>query len=335
MNMSAEVRMPDVPVQPHMASLEMLFYYSKDQRTPCAGICPAGFPAQYYGGAFVAEHGSWNRAPRAGYEVIFIPTVNGHAAGEYDDFLTGFVTKDGQVWGRPVGVAVGNDGSLFVTDDGSRSVWHVTAQPAPSGLAAILAQMDAASVNFRSAQASIRKEQFEKIVHDITTETGTIYFLRNGATVQMGAKFDPPAAQTVEYKGDLVRLYTPSTNHVEQYSATGKDHAQVDTFVTLGFGGSGKDLARAWSITDQGSEQIVDGGKPVKVEKLDLVSKDPSVRNTFTHITIWIDPVRDVTLKQQYFAPGGDTNTVTYSNIRLNLPIDLKAYAIHCKGACN
>jgi glucose/arabinose dehydrogenase len=51
---------------------------------------------------------------------------NGHATGEYDDFLTGFVTADGQVWGRPVGVAVGNDGSLFVTDDGSRSVWHVT-----------------------------------------------------------------------------------------------------------------------------------------------------------------------------------------------------------------
>ena len=54
------------------------------------------------------------------------PCKNGHATGEYDDFLTGFVTADGQVWGRPVGVAVANDGSLFVTDDGSRSVWHVT-----------------------------------------------------------------------------------------------------------------------------------------------------------------------------------------------------------------
>ena len=209
------------------------------------------------------------------------------------------------------------------------------AQPAPSGLAAVLAQMDASSANFRSAQASLRKEQFEKIVHDTTTETGTIYFLRNGASVQMGAKFDPPAAQTVEYKGGLVRLYTPSTNHVEEYSAAGKDQAQVDTFVTLGFGGSGKDLARAWSITDQGPEQITDGGKPVKVEKLDLVSKDPSVRNTFTHIIIWIDPVRDVALKQESFAPGGDTNTVTYSNIRLNQPIDLKAYAIKCKGKCS
>jgi glucose/arabinose dehydrogenase len=84
------------------------------------------FPASYEGDAFAAEHGSWNRANRAGYEVIHIPMYDGHATGEYDDFLTGFVTPDGQVWGRPVGVAVAKDGSLFVTDDGSRSVWHVT-----------------------------------------------------------------------------------------------------------------------------------------------------------------------------------------------------------------
>jgi glucose/arabinose dehydrogenase len=114
-DMSGKVRTPDVLVQPHMASLEMVFYPGKGQ-----------FPSSYAGGAFAAEHGSWNRAPRAGYEVIYIPIVNGHATGEYDDFLTGFTTRDGHVWGRPVGVAVGNDGSLFVTDDGSRSVWRVT-----------------------------------------------------------------------------------------------------------------------------------------------------------------------------------------------------------------
>ena len=113
-DLSRQVRTPDVLVQPHMASLEMLFYPEK-----------GSFPAQYRGGAFAAEHGSWNRANRAGYNVIFIPMVNGKATGEYVDFLDGFVTKDGQVWGRPVGVTVGNDGSLFVTDDGTRSVWRV------------------------------------------------------------------------------------------------------------------------------------------------------------------------------------------------------------------
>jgi glucose/arabinose dehydrogenase len=115
-DMSAQVKTPDVLVQPHMASLEMTFYPAQKQQ----------FPASYDGDAFAAEHGSWNRANRAGYEVISIPMKDGHATGEYDDFLTGFVTADGQVWGRPVGVAVAKDGSLFVTDDGSRSVWHVT-----------------------------------------------------------------------------------------------------------------------------------------------------------------------------------------------------------------
>ena len=110
-----EVITPDVLVQPHMASLEMVFYPNK-----------GNFPQEFEGGAFAAEHGSWNRKNRAGYNVIFIPMKNGKATGEYDDFLDGFVTKDGQVWGRPVGVAVANDGSLFVTDDGTRSVWHVT-----------------------------------------------------------------------------------------------------------------------------------------------------------------------------------------------------------------
>jgi glucose/arabinose dehydrogenase len=131
-DMAAKVKTPDVLVQPHMASLEMVFYpmthhdlFPNDP--PVVVRAPSfNFPVEFHGRAFAAEHGSWNRKNRAGYEVISIPMKNGHATGEYDDFLTGFVTPDGHVWGRPVGVAVGNDGSLFVTDDGSRSVWHVT-----------------------------------------------------------------------------------------------------------------------------------------------------------------------------------------------------------------
>jgi len=115
-DLSSKVLTPDVIVQPHMASLQMTFYPTQKEQ----------FPASYDGDAFAAEHGSWNRANRAGYEVIRIPMKNGKATGENEDFLTGFVTADGQVWGRPVGVTVAKDGSLFVTDDGTRSVWHVT-----------------------------------------------------------------------------------------------------------------------------------------------------------------------------------------------------------------
>ncbi|HEU0049038.1 MAG TPA: hypothetical protein VFQ43_15715, partial [Nitrososphaera sp.] len=75
---------------------------------------------------FAAEHGSWNRHKRSGYEVIRVPLKKGRATGEYEDFLTGFTTDDGNVWGRPVGVAVGSDGSLFVTDDASNSIWRVS-----------------------------------------------------------------------------------------------------------------------------------------------------------------------------------------------------------------
>ena len=114
--LKAKVLTPDVLMQPHMASLEMVFYPEAH----------ASFPAEYKGDAFAAEHGSWNRAARGGYEVVRVQMRAGKADGSYEDFLTGFVTQDGRVWGRPVGVTVARDGSLFVTDDGSKSVWHVT-----------------------------------------------------------------------------------------------------------------------------------------------------------------------------------------------------------------
>lgn len=112
--LKGHVLVPDVLLQPHNASLEMVFYDGKQ------------FPKEYQGDIFAAEHGSWNKAVRAGYEVVRVPLTNGHATGEYEDFLTGFVTSDGEVWGRPVGVAVATDGSLMVTDDGSKSIWRVT-----------------------------------------------------------------------------------------------------------------------------------------------------------------------------------------------------------------
>ncbi len=76
--------------------------------------------------AFAAEHGSWNRERRTGYKVIYAPVKDGRATGEYVDFMTGFVTPDGDVWGRPVAVANAKDGSIFVSDDGGDVVWRVS-----------------------------------------------------------------------------------------------------------------------------------------------------------------------------------------------------------------
>ena len=109
-----KVIVPDVLLQAHNASLGFTFYGGTQ------------FPAEYRGDIFAAQHGSWNKSVRTGYEVIRIPLRNGHATGEYEDFLTGFVTTDGQVWGRPVSVTSAQDGSLLVTDDGSNSIWRVS-----------------------------------------------------------------------------------------------------------------------------------------------------------------------------------------------------------------
>jgi glucose/arabinose dehydrogenase len=108
-----KVIVPDVLMQPHNASLGLTFYDGTQ------------FPPEYRGDLFAAEHGSWNRANESGHEVVRVPLDKGHASGAYEDFLT-FSGADGQAWGRPVGVATGKDGALYVTDDGSKLIWRVS-----------------------------------------------------------------------------------------------------------------------------------------------------------------------------------------------------------------
>jgi glucose/arabinose dehydrogenase len=114
-DLRAKMITPDVLIQPHSAPLGFAFYNGSQ------------FPDEYRGDMFLALHGSWNRAQRTGYEVVRVPLhQQGKASGEYQDFVTGFVTDDGKVWGRPVGIAVAKDGSLLVSDDGSGSIWRVS-----------------------------------------------------------------------------------------------------------------------------------------------------------------------------------------------------------------
>ncbi|OLC51661.1 MAG: sorbosone dehydrogenase [Acidobacteria bacterium 13_1_40CM_65_14] len=112
--LKSKVKTPDVLVQPHSASLAMTFYNGSQ------------FPAEHRDSIFVAQHGSWNKSMRTGYKVIRVPLKGGAPTGEYQDFLTGFVTEDAEVWGRPVGVAVASDGALLVTDDASNAIWRVS-----------------------------------------------------------------------------------------------------------------------------------------------------------------------------------------------------------------
>jgi glucose/arabinose dehydrogenase len=115
-DMKNKVLIPDVLLQAHSASLALTFYTGMQ------------FPQEFRGDILAAEHGSWNRSRRTGYKVIHVAAPNGKATGEYEDFLTGFVTPQGDVWGRPVGVDVAGDGVLLVSDDAGNVVWRVSYQ---------------------------------------------------------------------------------------------------------------------------------------------------------------------------------------------------------------
>ncbi|HYI11954.1 MAG TPA: sorbosone dehydrogenase family protein, partial [Thermoanaerobaculia bacterium] len=107
---------PDYALGPHTASLGLTFYDA------------AAFPTRYRNGAFIGQHGSWNRKPRSGYKVIFVPFADGRPNGPAEDVLTGFVDEDGNARGRPVGVTVDKGGALLVADDVGNVIWRVTAR---------------------------------------------------------------------------------------------------------------------------------------------------------------------------------------------------------------
>jgi glucose/arabinose dehydrogenase len=113
-DLKSKVSVPDVLIQAHSASLGLTFYNG------------SAFPGEYRGDGFAAEHGSWNRSKRTGYKIIRIRLKDGIPTGEYQDFVTGFVIDDSQVWGRPVGVAVAHDGALLISEDANGTIWRIT-----------------------------------------------------------------------------------------------------------------------------------------------------------------------------------------------------------------
>ena len=116
-DLAGHVTVPDVLLQPHSAPLGIVFYDGKQ------------FPPAYRGSAFVALHGSWNRSLRTGYKIVRLPFRDARPTGAYEDFMTGFVASDQQVWARPVGLTVAHDGALLISDDGNGTIWRVAYRP--------------------------------------------------------------------------------------------------------------------------------------------------------------------------------------------------------------
>jgi outer membrane lipoprotein-sorting protein len=197
------------------------------------------------------------------------------------------------------------------------------AQPKAGHLDEVLRQMDAASLKFQSAEANFQWDLYEKVVQQTTTQKGTIYFKKEAGKTVMGARVTSPSTKILEYRNGVLTLFDPGTDHETIITPKG-NQAQMESFLTLGFGGSGREMAKAWTISDLGDE-VVNG---VQTAKLDLVPKDPAVRNNCTHMTIWVDPVRGVMLKQSFYMPSDDYRTAVFSDIKYNQIVDTKSYQI-------
>ena len=167
----------------------------------------------------------------------------------------------------------------------------------------------------------MHRESYNSVIRDVDDkQDGSIYFIRdkNGST-QMGLATEGKNARTVEYKNGTVRDYNPGIKCFDTVTRPG-----IDTYLTLGFGGSGKDLAKAWVVKDLGPATM--GG--VKVEQLELEPRDAGVKANVSKVALWVDLDRDVSLKQVFYSPSGDYNTAVFSQIDTRKAPQLSKYAI-------
>jgi outer membrane lipoprotein-sorting protein len=190
----------------------------------------------------------------------------------------------------------------------------------------IVNRMDAAAAEFRSAQANFEWEQYFKVVNDKDTQKGTVYYRRSGKEIQMMADIaDPP--KNVLFSGGKVQVYEPKLKRVTSYEA-GKNREAVESFLVLGFGGSGRDMLKSFDVKYVGAETV--GG--VNAAKLELVPKSERVRNVFAKIWLWIDPANGISVQQQFFEPSGDYRLAKYSDLKLNQKISDNVFKLKTSG---
>lgn len=190
----------------------------------------------------------------------------------------------------------------------------------------VLTQMDTAAANFKSAQADFTWDQYTKVVGEHDFQKGTIYFKRDQKGVQMAADINQPDTKYVLFSGSNVQVYQPGIDQVTKYNV-GKNRAEVESFLVLGFGGRGHDLLKSFDVKYAGAEKV----EGVDTQKLELTPKSAGVRNNFNRILLWIDPSRGVSVQQQLFSPTGDYRLAKYSNIKLNQNISPDVFKMKTK----
>ena len=187
----------------------------------------------------------------------------------------------------------------------------------------VLADMDTASKNFRSAEASFVWNQYQKVIDETETQTGKIYFRRQNGEIQMAADISEPDKKYILYSGGKVQVYQPKIDQVTEYNP-GKNRSDLESFLVLGFGGSGHDLLKSYEVKSLGTETI----NGTEAAKLELIPKSPRLRNNIARILLWIDPARGVSVQQQFFEPSGDYRLAKYSDIQVNQKLSDNAFKL-------
>jgi outer membrane lipoprotein-sorting protein len=187
--------------------------------------------------------------------------------------------------------------------------------------------MDKAAADFRTAQTDFVWDQYQKVVGEHDIQKGTMYFRRQGGDVQMAADITYPERKYVLFSGGVVSVYLPKAGQVTEYNA-GKNKADFETFLVLGFGGSGHDLAKSFDVKYAGMEQV----QGINAARLVLTPKSQKVSNMFQTITLWIDLSRGVSVQQLFNERSGDYRLAKYSNIQLNQKLNNDVFKLKTSG---
>ncbi len=200
-------------------------------------------------------------------------------------------------------------------------------QGASAGLDRVLTQMDTAAKNFRSTEASFVWDQYQKVIDETDTQKGKIYFRRQDKDTQMAADILEPDRKSVLYSNGKVHVYQPKIDQVTEYNP-GKNRSDLESFLVLGFGGSGHELLKSYDVQYLGSETA----NGAEAAKLELIPKSIRVRNNIAKILLWIDPARGVSVQQQFFEPSGDYRLAKYSGIQINQKLPDNAFKLKTTG---
>ncbi len=180
-------------------------------------------------------------------------------------------------------------------------------------LESVLKKMDAAAANFQTTQADFVWDQYQRVVDETDTQKGTVYYRRAGKEIEMMAEIKEPDRKFVLYKDGKLQVYQPKLEQVMVYPANG-NHNEIESYLVLGFGGSGQDLMKSFEVSYQGEETIDN----IRTAKLQLIPKGEKARGYFPKILLWIDLGRGISVQQQLMQGQGDYRLAKYSAVRLN-----------------